>query len=124
MSGMHFLTLSLLLLGLAAIRGTLRLAAVMDLLPEWRDTLLAYAWAWTLLAPIVPFVYAVQFRDGGIQPANSLAWNSLRAGIDRARRAYRWAEQPSCCLLRFQQALRNSALGNTIPYRQSLPVLA
>jgi hypothetical protein len=42
---------------LAAIRGLLRLIAVMDLLPEWRDTMLAYAWAWTLLAPIVPFVY-------------------------------------------------------------------
>jgi hypothetical protein len=55
--GMHFLTLSLLLSGLAAIRGLLRLMAVMDLLPEWRDTILAYAWAWTLLAPIVPFVY-------------------------------------------------------------------
>jgi ceramide glucosyltransferase len=55
--GMQFLTLTLLLVGMAAIRGLLRLIAVMDLLPEWRDTLLAYAWAWTLLAPIVPFVY-------------------------------------------------------------------
>jgi hypothetical protein len=55
--GVHFLTLSLLLMGVAAFRGLLRLIAVMDLLPDWRDTLLAYAWAWTLLAPIVPFVY-------------------------------------------------------------------
>jgi ceramide glucosyltransferase len=56
--GVQFLTLSLLLLGLASFRGVLRLAAVIELLPEWRDTLIAYAWAWTLLAPIVPFVYA------------------------------------------------------------------
>jgi ceramide glucosyltransferase len=54
---MQFLTLTLLILGIAAIRGVLRLVAVMDLLPEWRDTILAYAWAWTLLAPLVPFAY-------------------------------------------------------------------
>ncbi len=54
---LHFLTLSLLLLGLAALRGTLRFYAVLDLLPDWRDTLISYAWVWTLLAPAVPFLY-------------------------------------------------------------------
>jgi hypothetical protein len=53
----HFLMPTLLLLGLSAFRGILRVVAVLELLPEWRETLLAYAWAWTLLAPIVPFVY-------------------------------------------------------------------
>jgi cellulose synthase/poly-beta-1,6-N-acetylglucosamine synthase-like glycosyltransferase len=74
--GIHFLTLSLLLAGLAAIRGTLRLAAVMDLLPEWRDTLLAYAWAWTLLAPIVPFVYLYNSAVAAV--SRKIRWRGIR----------------------------------------------
>lgn len=42
---------------LAAIRGLLRFIAATDLLPEWRAKLLANAWAWTLLAPVVPFLF-------------------------------------------------------------------
>jgi ceramide glucosyltransferase len=41
---------------LSAIRGVQRLAAVLELLPEHRQKLLANAWAWTLLPPAVPFV--------------------------------------------------------------------
>jgi hypothetical protein len=74
--GMHFLILVLLLLGLAAIRGTLRLAAVLDLLPEWRDTLLAYAWAWTLLAPIVPFAYA--YNSAVAAFSRKIRWRGIR----------------------------------------------
>ena len=73
---MHFLTLSLLLAGMAAIRGTLRLTAVMDLLPEWRDTLLAYAWAWTLLAPIVPFAYAYSSAMAAF--TRRIRWRGIR----------------------------------------------
>jgi hypothetical protein len=40
---------------LSAVRGTLRLIAVHSLLPDWQQNLLASAWAWTLLAPVVPF---------------------------------------------------------------------
>jgi hypothetical protein len=42
---------------LAAAKGYLRLVAVSELLPAWKEKLLAYGWAWTLLAPLVPFVY-------------------------------------------------------------------
>ena len=42
---------------LAAAKGYLRLIAVGEVLPEWKATLLAYSWAWTLLAPLVPFLY-------------------------------------------------------------------
>jgi ceramide glucosyltransferase len=73
---MQFLTLTLLLLGLAAIRGMLRLAAVMDLLLEWRDTLLAYAWAWTLLAPIVPFVYL--YNSAVAAFTRRICWRGIR----------------------------------------------
>jgi len=70
------LILILLLLGLAAIRGTLRLAAVLDLLPEWRDTLLAYAWAWTLLAPVVPFVYLYNAAVAAF--SRKIRWRGIR----------------------------------------------
>jgi len=80
---MQFLTLTLLLLGLAAIRGTLRLAAVMDLLPEWRDTLLAYAWAWTLLAPIVPFVYL--YNSAVAAFTRRIRWRGIRYELVSAR---------------------------------------
>lgn len=73
---MQFLTLTLLLLGFAAIRGTLRLVAVMELLPEWRDTLLAYAWAWTLLAPIVPFVYL--YNSAVAAFSRRIRWRGIR----------------------------------------------
>jgi len=39
---------------LAILRGVLRLAAVIELLPEWKEQLLARGWIWTLLAPVVP----------------------------------------------------------------------
>ena len=81
--GMHFLILILLLLGLAAIRGTLRLAAVLDLLPEWRDTLLAYAWAWTLLAPVVPFVY---FYNSAVAAfSRRIRWRGIRYELISSR---------------------------------------
>jgi len=53
---LQFLILALIPPILCAIRGLQRLIAVMDLLPEHRQRLLAYAWAWTMLAPVVPFL--------------------------------------------------------------------
>jgi cellulose synthase/poly-beta-1,6-N-acetylglucosamine synthase-like glycosyltransferase len=35
-------------------RGVLRLAAIMEVLPEWKTTLLADSWIWTFLAAIAP----------------------------------------------------------------------
>jgi len=60
--------LTLLVPLLAATKGYLRLTAVGELLREWKDQLLAYGWAWTLLAPVVPFLYL---------------WNSLVAFFSR-----------------------------------------
>jgi ceramide glucosyltransferase len=53
-----FQILMLLLLPplLAMLRGALRLAAVIELFPERKQTLLAQGWIWTILAPIVPLV--------------------------------------------------------------------
>jgi cellulose synthase/poly-beta-1,6-N-acetylglucosamine synthase-like glycosyltransferase len=81
--GMQYLTLTLLLCGLAALRGLLRLVAVMDLLPEWRDTLLAYSWAWTLLAPIVPFVYLYNSLVAAF--SRRIRWRGIRYELVSAR---------------------------------------
>lgn len=37
-------------------RGVLRLAAIMEVLPEWKSELLAGAWIWTFVAALAPFV--------------------------------------------------------------------
>jgi glycosyltransferase involved in cell wall biosynthesis len=37
-------------------RGVLRLAAIMEVLPEWKTKLLADGWIWTFLAAVAPFL--------------------------------------------------------------------
>jgi hypothetical protein len=37
-------------------RGVLRLAAIMEILPEWKTKLLADGWIWTFLAAVAPFL--------------------------------------------------------------------
>jgi hypothetical protein len=35
-------------------RGVLRLAAIMEILPEWKTKLLSDSWIWTFLAAVAP----------------------------------------------------------------------
>jgi ceramide glucosyltransferase len=51
---------------LSAMKGALRTIAILDLLPEWKDRLKEWSWAWILLAPFVPFLFG---------------WNSIVAAI-------------------------------------------
>ncbi len=67
-TGLDILLLVLVPPLLAAAKGYLRLVAVSELLPARRAELLGYAWAWTLLAALVPFVYL---------------WNSVVAATTR-----------------------------------------
>lgn len=67
---------ALLLPLLAAIKGALRAIAVEKLLPEWGEKVKEWSWAWILLAPLVPFLYA---------------WNSIVAA---ATRKIRWRGIP------------------------------
>ncbi len=53
---------------LAALKGALRLVAVMELLPEWSAKLRKWNWVWIFLAPLVPFLYL---------------WNCLTAALTR-----------------------------------------
>jgi ceramide glucosyltransferase len=55
-TAMHVLLLALVPPVLSMMRGVLRLAAVMELLPNWKGKLLSDGWIWTLLAAVVPFL--------------------------------------------------------------------
>jgi len=52
---LQILLLALLPPILSAVRGVLRLVAVLELLPEWHSELVSNGWAWTFLAPLIPF---------------------------------------------------------------------
>ena len=72
----QILLLTLLPVILCAARGVLRLAAVIELLPEWREKLLAYGWAWTLLAPLVPLVYLYNTFVAAL--TRTITWRGIR----------------------------------------------
>jgi cellulose synthase/poly-beta-1,6-N-acetylglucosamine synthase-like glycosyltransferase len=55
-SAVHLLLLALAPPVLSMGRGVLRLAAIMELLPEWKTKLLADSWIWTFLAAVAPFL--------------------------------------------------------------------
>ncbi|HEX3370926.1 MAG TPA: glycosyltransferase, partial [Candidatus Acidoferrales bacterium] len=55
-SGIQLLLLATLLPVLSMGRGVLRLAAMVELLPEWKTKLLADGWIWTFLAAIAPAI--------------------------------------------------------------------
>ena len=71
---------------LCAGRGVLRLAAVLDLLPEWREKLLAYGWAWTLLAPLVPFVYLYNTIVAAF--TRTITWRGIRYELISPRQTH------------------------------------
>jgi ceramide glucosyltransferase len=52
----HLLLLAIIPIVLSMARGVLRLAAIMEVLPDWKTKLLADGWIWTFLAAIAPFL--------------------------------------------------------------------
>jgi ceramide glucosyltransferase len=52
----HLLLLATVPIVLSMARGILRLAAIMEVLPEWKTKLLADGWIWTFLAAAAPFL--------------------------------------------------------------------
>lgn len=73
---LQYLVLALVPPLFAALRGVLRLIAALDLLSEWKSKLLAYAWAWTLLAPLVPFVYV--YNSFAAAFSRKITWRGIR----------------------------------------------
>ena len=55
-TAVHLLLLALAPPVLSMGRGVLRLAAIMELLPDWKTKLLADGWIWTFLAAVAPFL--------------------------------------------------------------------
>jgi len=82
MEGQLWLTTALILfivMLLAAVKGLLRWLAANELLPAWRHKLESYAWAWTLLAPLVPVLYSVNFLVSIFR--RRIAWRGVRYRI-------------------------------------------
>lgn len=61
---------------LCMTRGAQRLTAVMELLPAWRQKLLADGWMWTLLAPFAPF--AALWNSTVALFSRKIRWRGLR----------------------------------------------
>jgi len=60
----------------AAIKGALRTVAIADLLPEWKPQMRQWAWTWTVLAPVIPFLFFVNFCAS--LATNQIRWRGIR----------------------------------------------
>jgi cellulose synthase/poly-beta-1,6-N-acetylglucosamine synthase-like glycosyltransferase len=77
-----FALLVVLIMLLAAIKGILRWLAVIELLPTYKIKLQTYAWAWTVLAPLVPFLYAINFAVSAF--SRRIKWRGIRYNLRSA----------------------------------------
>jgi cellulose synthase/poly-beta-1,6-N-acetylglucosamine synthase-like glycosyltransferase len=73
---MQFLVLASIPPIFAAVRGALRLAAALELLPEIRERLLNEGWVWVLLAPLVPFAYLYNSLAAAL--TRKITWRGIR----------------------------------------------
>jgi len=76
--------LMILIMLLAGVKGILRWLAVTELLPAYKIKLQTYAWAWTLLAPLVPFLYAINFAVSAF--SRRIKWRGIRYDLKSAGR--------------------------------------
>jgi ceramide glucosyltransferase len=61
---------------LAAIKGALRTIVVSEMLPEWKAQLGQWSWVWTVLAPVVPFLFAWNFIASLF--TRKIRWRNIR----------------------------------------------
>lgn len=61
---------------LAALKGALRTIVVGEMLPEWRVQLGQWGWVWTLLAPVVPFLFSWNFIASFL--TRTIRWRTIR----------------------------------------------
>jgi ceramide glucosyltransferase len=61
---------------LAAAKGAMRTIAIGELLPTWRAKLNEWSWVWTLLAPVVPFLFAWNFLSSLL--TKRIRWRNIR----------------------------------------------
>ena len=72
----HLATLTFLPMLLSAIRGAIRVAAVTELLPTWRNQIMGQAWIHIVLNVFVPFLYIVNFANSLI--TRKIRWRGVR----------------------------------------------
>jgi len=61
---------------LAVLKGAVRTIAVIELLPEWKAKLNEWAWVWTVLAPLVSFLYTWNFIASLV--TRRIRWRGIR----------------------------------------------
>ncbi|MGC1130893.1 MAG: hypothetical protein WA875_15135, partial [Candidatus Acidiferrales bacterium] len=61
---------------LAVMKGAIRTIAVLELLPEWKAKLSEWAWAWSVLAPVVPFIFSWNFLTSLV--TRTIRWRGIR----------------------------------------------
>jgi len=61
---------------LAAGKGALRTVAVGEMLPEWKAQLGEWSWVWTVLAPVVPFLFTWNFIASLL--TKRIRWRNIR----------------------------------------------
>jgi ceramide glucosyltransferase len=61
---------------LAVMKGVIRTVAANELLPEWRGNLREWGWVWSLLAPIVPFLFSWNFILSLV--SKRIRWRGIR----------------------------------------------
>ncbi len=73
---LHLLVLTLAPMMLAAVRGGVRMAAVAEVNPAWRQQILEKAWIWTALAAVVPLFYSLNFLTSLF--TRKIRWRGIR----------------------------------------------
>lgn len=61
---------------LAAMKGVIRTIAILDLMPDQKSRLGEWAWVWTVLAPVVPFLFAWNFLTS--LATKTIRWRGIR----------------------------------------------
>ena len=61
---------------LAAAKGAMRTMAIWDILPAWKTKLNEWSWVWTILAPVVPFLFAWNFLSSLL--TKRIRWRTIR----------------------------------------------
>ena len=61
---------------LAAMKGAIRTIAAGEAMPEWKSQIHQWAWVWPVLAPVVPFLFVVNFISSLI--TKRIRWRGVR----------------------------------------------
>jgi len=61
---------------LATMKGAFRTIAIAELLPEWKQKMHQWSWSWSVLAPVVPFLFFWNFCVS--LATRDIKWRGLR----------------------------------------------